>query len=79
MSLSFWEEASYMAQLLKKKKSLLKTRLNKKFETLEQVRRKGVCRICLLVTKKTVDLVLWFSGTNLIFTVSFQNKYDLLK
>lgn len=79
MSLSFWEEASYMAQLLKKKKSLLKTRLNKKFETLEQVRRKEVCRICLLVTKKTVDLVLWFSGTNLIFTVSFQNKYDLLK
>ena len=37
MSLSFWEEASYMAQLFKKKKkkSLLKTRLNKKFETLE--------------------------------------------
>lgn len=53
--------------------------LNKKFETLEQVRRKGICRICLLVTMKTVDLLLWFSGTNLIFIVSFQSKYDLLK
>lgn len=46
----------------KKKKNLLETRLSKRFETLEQVRKRGgICRICLLVSKKNVVLIL-FSG-----------------